>query len=183
MRVLNLTDAQQTDSARKYPLGSVAAVFDATYGPLKVVYCYIQDVVTTANCSPVFEDVTAGKWYVDEDENESGVIGQEFCCGAFMTGAATAAATYGWVLVAGLNPLAMLTNSSDVAAGDLLIATATDGTWSGLANTIAVSTTTNICYLLGYAAAVARAADSSNALAAGNAMFNSIWGGLPVTWE
>jgi len=182
MRVLSLTDAEAVDVAAKYELGAVAAIRDTTYGPLKAVYAYIQDLVTTANCSPVFEDVTAGKWYVDEDENESGVIGQEFCCGAFLLAVATAAARYGWVLVAGMNPIAMLSNGSVVAGGGV-IASSTDGTWNGIAATQNVATTGTAYNTKGYVVGVARAADTSNVVAAGDVMFDSIWGGLPVTLE
>jgi len=182
MRVMNLLELEAVDSAAKYALGRVAAVFDATYGSLKAVYCYIQDAVAAASCYPAYEDVTAGKWYVDTDENESGVIGQEFCCGAFLTGAITTAAGFGWILTAGLNPLAMVTDGS-VAAGYGIIPSSTDGTWNGIAATQNVATTGTAYNHIGMVPAVARAADSSNSLAAGGALFDSIWAGLPVTWD
>jgi hypothetical protein len=119
---------------------------------------------------------------VDTDENASGVIGQEFCCGAFLTGAITTAAGFGWILTAGLNPLAMVTDGS-VAAGYGIIPSSTDGTWNGIAATQNVATTGTAYNHIGMVPAVARAADSSNSLAAGGALFDSIWAGLPVTWD
>ena len=182
--ILTLTDLKANDTARRFKLGTVAAILDATYGPLKAVYCYIQDAITAAQCSPAFEDVAAGSWYVDEDENETGVIGQEFCCGALLNGAAQTAASYGWVLVAGQNPTAMVTSSSSVAKGYGITAHTTDGEWAGVTATATLAATSGVAYNhIGYVPAVARADDSSNALAAGGAMFNSIWGGLPVTLE
>jgi len=184
MRVLSLTDAEATDSAGKYELGAVAAVRDGTYGALKVVYCYIQTAIALANCGPVYEDVTAGKWYVDDDENESGVIGQEFCCGAFLMAVVNAAAAYGWVLVAGLNPIAMLTDTTLAAGYGVISAanTGSEGVWSATAPTINVALTAGTEYNTdGYVVGVARAADSGTAQAVGTVMFNSVWASMEVT--
>jgi len=180
--VLNLEDFKATTtSATQFRLGEVASIFDPTFGSMKAVWCKIQDAVTAALCHPVFEDIGAGYWNVDEDENEVGVVGQEFCVGAFLMKTKTTAACYGWVLVAGLNPLAMVT-AGNVDAGDILIASTTDGTWNGIAPKTSVAATTGDSYhQLAIAPAVATSADTSNALAIGDAMFNSIWGGLPVS--
>jgi len=181
MNFVDLVTLKTTSTTRlTYQLGDVAACRDATYGPLKAVYCYVQDDLTTANCSPVFEDIAAGKWYVDEDENESGVIGQEYCCGAFLAGAAVAEAFWGWVLVAGLNPIAMLSDGS-VAAGYNVIASSTDGTWNGVASSVAAAATAGTAYSGGWIVGTANAADTSNVPAAGSVMFHSVWSNLPVT--
>jgi len=178
--VLDLVNLKQTGSVKNWQLGSTIGIVDPTYGPLKATYCYIQDKVTTANCSPAFEDPAAGDWYVDEDEDESGVIGQEYCVGAFLAYPATTAAAYGWVLTAGRNPLAMATSSSGVAAGEFLFATDTNGTWDGTAQAISVAATSGTAYQgLGRIVGLATADDTSNALAAGDAIFHSIWAGFP----
>jgi hypothetical protein len=177
---LSLEELKQTSSvAGAYRLGDVTTVFDSTYGPLKAVWCYNQSVITTANCSPVFEDIAAGHWYADQAYNESGVIGVLFVVGAFLAATATTAASYGWVLVAGLNPLAMYTDGN-VAAGGGVRATTT-GTWGTVAATQNVATTGTAYNTIGAVPGIALAADASTAQAVGTVMFHSIWAGLPRT--
>ena len=171
----------RTTSATQFRLGDTSAVYDATYGPLKVTWAYNQDALATYNCcAPAFEDAAAGSWYVDEDENETNIIGQEWCVGAFLNVAAETAAGYCWVLTAGLNPLAMVT-AGNVDAGDGIIASSTDGTWNGVLSSVNVATTGTAYGMGGWIAAVAKIADTSNALAAAGAMFCSVWSHLPVT--
>jgi hypothetical protein len=185
--LLSLTEAKKTTtSAGQFDLGTVAAIFDSTYGAMKAIYCYFQDALTVS-MAPVYPDVTAGwstSFTVDEDENETGVVGQEYCIGACLSSAAVTTAFYGWVLVSGLSPLAMTTDGS-VAAGGGIIGSTTDGTWSQVAATQAVDEGSTNTYTVvnnpGYVVATANAADSSTTLAAGGAQFNSVLSGLPVT--
>ena len=173
---------ERTTGTGQFRLGDTTAVFDTTYGPLKATWAYNQDALVTYNCcAPCFEDAAAGYWYVDEDENETNIIGQEWCVGAFLNLAAETAAGYCWVLTAGLNPLIMVTDGS-VDAGELIIASTTDGTWNGVPASIAVAATAGTAYsVMGWGVAHARVADVSNALAAGSAFFHSAWSVLPVT--
>jgi hypothetical protein len=179
-KLMTLTELQQTTTvAGQYDLGNVAELFDATYGPLKAVYCHTVGAVDVA-MSPMYEKIAAGVyWTIDDDENGSGVIGQEACIGTWLGGITTAVA-YGWVLVAGLNPVALTTDGT-VDAGEGIIGTATDGTWGGVPATqnVAVTTATSTYNTIGYVPAVALTADlSTNVLSAGCAMFNSMWSGL-----
>ena len=172
---------QRTTSGTQFRLGDTTAVYDTTYGPLKATWAYNQDVLATYNqCSAAFEDAAAGMWYVDEDENETGIIGQEWCVGAFLNTVAETAAGYCWVQTAGLNPLIMVTDGS-VDAGEGIIASSTDGTWNGVATTNNVATTGTAYAGWGWIAAIARVANVSNALAAGSAFFCTPWSVLPVT--
>ena len=180
--VLDLVNLKETSTSQWWALGSTTACFDSTYGPLKATYCYAQDDITTANCSPVFEDPVAGDWYVDEDEDETNAVGQEYCVGAFLAGVATSAASYGWVLTAGRNPLAMKTDGT-AAAGYLLVPSQTDGTWNGVAASIAAAATAGTAYSSLYGVAKCTTADTSNSLAAGDAIFNSCWAGLPPVMD
>ena len=175
---LNLTNLQQTSTSQWWRLGTTVGIFDPTYGPMKATYVYDQGGVTTANCSPAYEDPTSGNWYVDEDENETSVVGQEYCAGAFLMATATAAVSYCWVLTAGRNPIAMVTDGT-CEAGYGLIASSTDGTWNGIAATQNVATTGTAYNTNGYVVGVVTTNDTSNALAVGDAIFNSCWAGLP----
>ena len=171
-----------TGTSGTFRLGDTTAVFDATYGPLKATWAYNQDALVTYNeCAPAFEDPAAGDWYVDEDEDEDGAIGQEFVVGAFLNTAAETAAGYCWVLTAGRNPVAMTTNGS-VAAGYGVIASTTDGTWNGVASSVSVAATSGTAYAgWGWFAGIATTEDTSNVLAAGDCIFASIWSVFPVT--
>lgn len=178
--VLDLTNLKETSTSQWWALGSCVGIWDSDYGPLKAVYVYSQDDVTDADCSPAFEDPTSGDWYVDEDENETSVVGQELCLGAFLLGSSPGDACYGWILVAGRNPLAMTTGGS-VAAGSAIGASTTDGQWEHIAARQDVTTTsTTYAYNSGgWVVGVATTDDSSNSLAAGDAIFNTCLGGLP----
>ena len=170
-----------TGTSGTFRLGDTTAVFDATYGPLKATWVYNQAPLTTYNqCAAAFEDPAAGDWYVDEDEDESGVIGQEFVVGAFLNTAAETAAGYCWVLTAGRNPFALKTDGS-VAAGYGVRSSATNGTWSGVATSFNLATTGTAYAGWGQFAGIATTEDTSNVLAAGDCIFASIWSVFPVT--
>jgi hypothetical protein len=176
MRLVDLTTLRATSLAagRTYTPGEIAACKDATYGLLMAIYCYIQDAVTVLG-GPAYPDITAGwvaggVYTVDEDENESGVIGQEFCIGSFMESAVVAAAHYGWVQIYGNNTLALTTDGT-VDAGYTIIGTATDGTWGGISEAVG----------RGKSVGVGLAADSSTTSAVNTVMFNSILAGAGET--
>ena len=173
---------ERTVGTGQFRLGDTTMIYEPTYGPIKATWAYNQDALVTYNCcAPCFEDAAAGYWYVDEDENETNIIGQEWCVGAFLNLAAAAAAGYCWVQTAGHNPLIMVTDGS-VDAGEGIIASSTDGTWNGVATSIDVTATVGTAYAgWGWIAAIARVADVSNALAAGSAFFCTPWSVLPVT--
>ena len=189
MKLLTLADLQAVSTSKLYDLGVVAAVFDATYGSLKAIYCRFQDALTVVG-APVYPDIAAGwktSFIVDEDENESGVIGQEFCIGVALSAAAVATAFYGWVLSAGICPLALTTDGAVAAAGTLIGST-TDGTWNSVAETVsqAVAESGSASYTIlnvpeGKSVGLALAADTSTTLAAGDAQIRSILAGLPET--
>jgi len=184
MRFLNPVEAAKTTlvavGTQVGPIGTVAAIWDPTYGSQRAVYCYIQDAVTTANNSPVFTDPTSGRWYVDEDENETSVVGQQFCVGGFLCSPVNAAAAYGWVLTAGYNNLAGVSDGT-VDAGCVVYPSDTDGTWLGVASTLAGAATAPAIFYGGYKVGVCEVADTSNVVAAGSIMYGSVWGNLPVT--
>lgn len=185
LSTLNLVDLQHsTTTAGRFRLGDVACLFDTTYGPLKAVYTLTYGAVGVA-ASPMYENTgDATNWYVDDDENGSYVVGQELCVGAWLGGVTTVAATYGWVLAAGQNPIDMVSDGS-IAVGYSIYGSTTDGTWSGVVGTIDVSTAaTTIFYGRGFLVATARQADNSSGtglLLAGNAIFHSVWADLAQT--
>jgi hypothetical protein len=185
MKLVNLTVLQAMSVSAQYRLGEVVRCYHATYGALKAIYCYFQDALTVL-AAPINPDITAGwatSFTVDEDENESGVIGQEFCIGMALAVAVTTAARYGFVLVSGLNPVA-LTTDGNVTAGQTLIGSTTDGTWNGVTPTSsqAVAESGSASYTIvgapmGKAVGMALADDASTAQAVGTAMINSVLAG------
>ena len=180
-KLLSLANLKETGTTDEFGVGKVTACWSSTYGSLKAIYVHSCDAVGVL-MSPMFPDLQDGwptGFYADDDENKASlVIGQEFCIGPYLQSAATTAASYGWVLVAGLNPLAMTTDGT-AAAGYGIRPSATDGSWSGVAATTtetgsAVAYNTHLC-------GIYTTADTCAVLAAGYAQINTILGALPVT--
>jgi len=182
LSTLSLVDLKNsTTTAGRFRLGEVAGVFDVTYGPMKATYVLAHGAVGVAG-SPMFEAPGLGDWYADDDENGS-VVGQEFCVGAWLGGVTTVGSTYGWVLTAGKNPIDLVSDGS-IAAGYSIVPSETDGAWSGFVQTIYASDSGLIWYGRGALVATAHTADDSTGtglLAAGDAMFHSVWADLPQT--
>jgi len=178
---LSLTELQQvTTYAGRFRLGDCAVVIDSTYGPLKAVWVYSNEALTVVG-APVYPDHTAGDWYVTEDENDSGVIGQEYCVGSFLSSAAVTTAFYGWILVWGLTPNALTTDGTADTDTPRMIGTATDGTWAGVAASQNIAASSGTVYTPGFIVGSWLADDSSTTLAAGNALLHSVWASCPQT--
>ena len=102
--------------------------------------------VIAINGSPMYPVTAswtvAGDFLCDDNEDGSGVVGEEWCVGAWLGGVTTAAA-YGFVQVYGLN-LVPLTTDASLAAKDTLLPTTADGTWEGIdSNTLMTAGTDN----------------------------------------
>ena len=178
-----LTDleAVSTTQLAGVPLGSVAEVWDATYYGLKAVYCKFQAALEKVG-SCIWPDTAAGDWIVDDDNDQAaGTL--YLAVGAALSAAAVTDTTwYGWVLTAGFCPLVLVTDGS-ADAGEGLIGSASDGTWTGVAATVSVTATTGTAYNTpAQFPATCMTADTSNALAAGDALFHSVYAALPRTF-
>lgn len=179
---LKLTSA---DTGRFRP-GEIVVAFDATYGPVSAMFVKLTEAVAVVG-SPIYPVVAsftvAGAFLCSDDENGVGVVGQELCLGACLSSAATTAACYGFVQLSGLNLVALTTDGA-VAAGGVLIPTATDGTWGNAAATQAVNEAGSATYTVyndcGYGMGKALAADSSTTSAAGSVWLCSPFMGLPT---
>ena len=179
MQIISLAELMKTTTtAGQFKLGTVASVFSPTYGALKAIRVYSQDALTVvgAPCYPV-----AASWptsfTVDEDENVGGVVGQEVCIGPFLSSAAVGTAFYGWVLIAGLNPV-VLTTDGNLAAGEVLLPTTTDGTWTGLTR---AQLGTDVSAEASAPCGTAMVADVSTAAAVGTVLVETIIAGQPPT--
>jgi len=176
MRLVNLaTLLSTTTAAGQFVLGEPVECMDDTYGFLKAVWVYFQASLSVVG-APVYPDITAdiGETTVDENEDETGVIGQPYCVGAALSSAAVSGAFYGFVLVQGRNPIALVTDGN-VDAGDFLMGSTTDGTWNGVAPSADTSASVTAYLTRGYQVATALADDATAAQVVNTARFHSVW--------
>ncbi len=127
--------AMQESSTTKgvYVLGRKYTAHDATVGEVEAIFVKAQNAVGVAG-SPMYPVTAswnvAGEFLVDDDENGSGIVGQEFCVGSWLGGVTTVANTYGFIQTKGWN-LVTITTDDSVEALDIVLPSSTDGTWLG----------------------------------------------------
>ena len=113
--------------------GEIYEAYDRTYGEVKAMFVLTVGAVGVAG-SPMYPKTAsftvAGDFLCDDNENGSGVVGEEWCLGSWI-GGVTTAACYGFVQIYGLN-LVPLTTDASFAAKDTMLPTTVDGTWEGI---------------------------------------------------
>lgn len=134
MELISTTDMKSIDLAAAFTPGMTYKAFDATYGEVEAIYVKLNDTLTVAG-APMYPITAswnvAGLFLADEDENDGGVVGQEWCIGSWL-GGVCATANYGFVQYKGWN-LVTLTTDDNVAALDIVVPHSTDGAWTGYA--------------------------------------------------
>lgn len=170
MELITTKDMQKNSTKEIFTPGEIYTAKDATYGTVKAMFVKATEAIAVAGSpmSPVTASFTvAGKFLCSDDENGTGVIGQEWCVGSWLGGVTTAAA-YGFVQTYGWN-LVTLTTDDSVAALDVVMPSTTDGTWLGVARSVlGVDATASVVQPCGFAPA----ADGGTTMTAGKVWFN-----------
>ena len=132
MQLITSADMQKNSTVATYVPGRKYVAYDATVGEVEAIFVRATGAVGVAG-SPMYPVTAsynvAGLFLVDDDENASGVVGQEDCIGSWVSGVTTAAA-YGFVQTKGWN-LVTITTDDSIAALDIVLPSSTDGTWLG----------------------------------------------------
>lgn len=161
-----------------YRPGEIVAARHGTYGAVTAQWIYSSAAVTTAG-APMYPVVAswlpAGLYDCLEDENGTGVLGQEFCIGSWL-GGVTTVACYGFVQLTGLNLSAVTTDDSVPALG-IVGPSSTDGTWLGATLDALTTDATNTGNTRN---GFAYAADGGTSMAVGTIMWNSPWAFPPT---
>ena len=146
--------------------GEIYEAFDATYGEVKAMFVKTVGAVGVDG-SPMYPKTgsftVAADFLCDDDENGSGVVGEENCLGSWLSGVTTAAG-YGFVQIYGFN-IVDVTTDGTVAAKDTVLPTNADGAWEGVTSDVLMTAgTDNPATRAGFAVG----ADSSTTSAAGS---------------
>ena len=127
-----------------YTPGRIYQAHDPKLGEVRAVYVLTVGAVGI-NGSPMYPKTAnwnvAGDFLCDDNEDGSGVVGEEWCVGSWL-GGVTAAACYGFVQVYGLNMVPLTTDAS-FAAKDTMLPTNADGVWEGIASDVLVTAATD----------------------------------------
>jgi hypothetical protein len=172
MDLITSTEMKTVSATADFDLGKTYKCFDSTLGECHAVFVKLNDDVTTdgAPMYPVLADWdAAGYWLVDEDEDDAGVVGQEWCLGSWVGGAATASATpYGFVQTYGPN-LVTITTDDSVEPLDIICPSGTDCTWLGTdRDELVTDATNNVSTRCGFAPA----ADGGTTMVAGKVFWD-----------
>ena len=164
-------DMQHASSTKGgFRTGEIYEAFDRTYGAVQAMFVKTVGAVGVQG-SPMYPKTgsftVAADFLCDDDEDGSGVVGEENCLGSWISGVTTAAG-YGFVQIYGFN-LVALTTDGTVAAKSTVLPTTTDGTWEGvLSNTLMTAGTNNPATRAGFA----NTADVSTASAVGTVFWD-----------
>jgi hypothetical protein len=180
-KVNRATVLSNATTAGRFQYGEVVEFYDATYGLIKAMYCKIAKAAAEIG-SPMFlvnaNFNVAGGFQVSDDENGSGVMGQEGCVGALL--AVATDASEGFVQCYGLNLVALKTDGN-VTAGQMLYPSTTDGEWQGINVMQTVTEDGSSTYTVhnsggGSGCGLALAADDGTELEAGEVFLNTFVG-------
>ena len=154
--LISSADMLKSSLDKVYTPGRIYTAYDPTYGEVRAMFVLTVGAVGIQG-SPMYPKTgsftVAADFLCDDNEDGAGVIGEENCLGSWLGGITTAAA-FGFVQVAGLN-LVPLTTDGSVAAKDVVLPTAADGTWEGIASDVLVTASTdNPATRCGFAASV-----------------------------
>lgn len=135
----------RTYTAHDSVLGEVRAMFVLTVGPVGIQGAGMYPKTGSFD--------VAGDFLCDDNENGSGIIGEEWCLGSWLGGITTVAG-FGFVQVSGLN-LVPITTDGSVAAKDVLLPTTADGVWEGVnSDTLVSAATDNLATRCAYVVSV-----------------------------
>jgi len=172
MQLISSADMQKASLSEVYTPGKTYRAIDATYGEVEAVFILTVGAVGVAG-SPMFPVTAsytgAGKFLCDDDEDAAGVVGQEWCAGSWLGGVTTAAG-YGFVQTKGAS-LVTITTDDSVAALDIVLPSATDGTWLGLGR---AALGTDVTAVATQPCGFAPAADGGTTMTAGK-----VWWDIP----
>ena len=132
MQLITIADMLKNSTVAAFTPGRKYRAYHGTVGDIEAIFVKATGAVGIAG-SPMYPVTAsynvAGLFLCDDDENASGVVGQEDCIGSWLGGVTTAAA-YGFVQTKGWN-LVTITTDDSVAALDIVLPSSTDGTWLG----------------------------------------------------
>jgi len=176
MKILSLAEAKQAGTVQLYPCLEPMAirekVAEANIWILTAYFIYGKFYGTVAQIgSPMLTLYSAGVptgIFDDDYDSSQGIMGGYGGAGLGVAGAcakatAGAASEFGWIQVAGLNVVGLITDGT-VDAGELLIHSGTDGAWAGIPDTTTAGVTLNVAAIQqgsSRVCGVANAADSS----------------------
>ena len=144
LEIINTKEMKRTGLEALYVTGRIYRAHDTDYGEVHAMYVLTVGAVGVQG-APMFPKTgsftVAADFLCDDDENGSGVCGEERCLGSWL-GGVTTAASYGFVQIYGLN-IVPLTTDGSIEAKDTVLPTATDGTWEGITSDVLMSAGTN----------------------------------------
>lgn len=133
MQLIDAAEMVKNSTTKTFTPGRKYVAYDSQVGEVEAIFVKATEAIAVdgAPMYPVTASYNvAGDFLCSDDENGSGVIGQEDCIGSWIGGVITAAA-YGFVQTKGWNLVTITTDDSVTALDLVLPKAAADGTWLG----------------------------------------------------